>query len=368
MGSEFKKVTTLVTTQLKQVEKRMWKADQHDWNKFKHTPQILKQKIKYAGGSYTVDQEFNDLEQAVIDMDIQVKKMLKYIKVFAEGMPQILSSSTKIAEAFQNLMDPYSNLKYDTHVLQGAFDTWTRITNYKHKIKDVHVDIEVNDLTDTVIKKLEDLSAILKSVFKKTSIRQGALLDYDKVYNDHEALVLKQEQTELTLAQNNNLFALKRKLDEYKVKYDKLNTILKKELPIFIEYGREVIDMIQVYVYFAHLTFCYQIAIQLQVRFPVEKDVNAIINEFTKKNEPIAEEIESLSLICTQLPHGGASQPSLPKPTHCVAMYDFDGKEDSDLPIKKGDVIALLDTDGDWWKGQVHGKIGYFPSSYVKIE
>ena len=75
------------------------------------------------------------MEQVVIDMDVQVKKMLKYIKVFAEGMPQILTSSIRIAEAFQNLMDPYSNLKYDTHVLQGAFDTWTKllITNTRLK-------------------------------------------------------------------------------------------------------------------------------------------------------------------------------------------------------------------------------------------
>lgn len=368
MSSEFNKVTNLVTNQLKQAEKRILKTDQHDWNKLKQTSQILKQKIKFAGGSYTVDQEFNDLEQILLDMDGQVKKMLKYIKVFAEGMPQVLSNSMKIAEGFQNLMDPYSNLKYDTHVLQGAFNTWTRITNYKHKIKDVHVDIEVNDLIETVTKKLEDFGSILKMVFKKINIRQSALLDYDKVYNDHEALLLKQAQSELTMCQNNNLFSLKRKLDDYNAKYEKINSGLKKELPIFIDNGRKIIDMIQTYVYFAHLTFCYQISLQLQVRFHIEKDINAIITDFTKKNETIANQIESLSLINYQPNDFSDEQSKDPRATCCVAMYDFDGKAANDLTIKKGETIALLDTDGEWWKGQIHGKTGYFPSTYVKID
>lgn len=368
MSAEFNKVTSLVASQLKQAERRVLKTDQHDWNKLKHTSQILKQKIKFAGGSYTVDQEFNEMEQVVIDMDVQVKKMLKYIKVFAEGMPQILTSSIRIAEAFQNLMDPYSNLKYDTHVLQGAFDTWTRITNYKHKIKDVHIDIEVNDLTETVTKKLEDFSSILKVVFKKINIRQSALLDYDKVYNDHEALVLKQSQSELTMSQNNNLYALKRKLEDYNAKYDNINSGLKKELPIFIDYGKSLIDMIQIYVYFAHLTFCYQISLQLQVRFHVEKDINAIINDFTKKNEPIAVQIESLTLINNQLNENRDVSSGKSKVTHCIAMYDFEGSATSDLTIKKGETIALINTDGEWWKGEIHGKTGYFPATYVKID
>ncbi|KAK6894064.1 Class E vacuolar protein-sorting machinery protein hse1 [Candida tropicalis] len=342
MSAEFNKVTSLVASQLKQAERRVLKTDQHDWNKLKHTSQILKQKIKFAGGSYTVDQEFNEMEQVVIDMDVQVKKMLKYIKVFAEGMPQILTSSIRIAEAFQNLMDPYSNLKYDTHVLQGAFDTWTRITNYKHKIKDVHIDIEVNDLTETVTKKLEDFSSILKVVFKKINIRQSALLDYDKVYNDHEALVLKQSQSELTMSQNNNLYALKRKLEDYNAKYDKINSGLKKELPIFIDYGKSLIDMIQIYVYFAHLTFCYQISLQLQ--------------------------IESLTLINNQLNENRDASSGKSKVTHCIAMHDFEGSATSDLTIKKGETIALINTDGEWWKGEIHGKTGYFPATYVKID
>ena len=45
MSAEFNKVTSLVASQLKQAERRVLKTDQHDWNKLKHTSQILKQKL-----------------------------------------------------------------------------------------------------------------------------------------------------------------------------------------------------------------------------------------------------------------------------------------------------------------------------------
>ena len=41
-------------------------------------------------------------------------------------------------------------------------------------------------------KKLLEITKIYKAVFKKIELRKTALLDYDKVYNDHESLLLKQ--------------------------------------------------------------------------------------------------------------------------------------------------------------------------------
>lgn len=102
--------------------------------------------------------------------------------------------------------------------------------------------------------------------------------------------------------------------------------------------------------------------------FPRGKDINAIINDFTKKNEPIAVQIESLTLINNQLNENRDVSSGKSKVTHCIAMHDFEGSATSDLTIKKGETIALINTDGEWWKGEVHGKTGYFPATYVKID
>ncbi|EMG49697.1 hypothetical protein G210_5468 [Candida maltosa Xu316] len=325
---------------------------------------MLKHKIKLAGGSYTVDEEFNDLEKEVTNMDSQIKKLMKYIKMFVEATSQTLNNSVVVAETFQNLIDPYCNLKYDSHVLQGAFDIWNEISSYKHIMKQVNVDTEMRDLTEVLVKKLEEYSSLLKNVFKQISARQMALLDLDKVLTDHENLLLKQEQAELTLIQSNSLYSLKRKLDDNSVKYNKINSLLKKELPIFIKLGKNLIGNVQVGVYYCHLVCVYELSSKLGERYPLQQDVKAIIRHFLRKNEPVAHKFEQSSLISSS----PEMNPTKEKTVYCRALYNFDGIEKTDLSIKTNDKIKLLEYDGDWWTGELNGEIGVFPSNYVQLE
>ncbi|KAJ3258473.1 Peroxisomal membrane protein PAS20 [Boothiomyces macroporosus] len=59
----------------------------------------------------------------------------------------------------------------------------------------------------------------------------------------------------------------------------------------------------------------------------------------------------------------------------CKALYDFQSMEPTDLPFKKGDLIAILskvdpqtNQPCDWWRGRSQeGRIGIFPKTYVAI-
>ena len=51
----------------------------------------------------------------------------------------------------------------------------------------------------------------------------------------------------------------------------------------------------------------------------------------------------------------------------CQALYDFAGEQAGDLAIKKGDIIYVDKQEGDWWEGELNGKKGPFPATYVQL-
>ncbi|XP_010209875.1 PREDICTED: intersectin-1 isoform X3 [Tinamus guttatus] len=64
----------------------------------------------------------------------------------------------------------------------------------------------------------------------------------------------------------------------------------------------------------------------------------------------------------------------LPKPTalpsvcQVIGMYDYTAQNDDELAFNKGQIINVLNKeDPDWWKGEVNGQVGLFPSNYVKL-
>nr|XP_023404209.1 intersectin-1 isoform X3 [Loxodonta africana] len=51
-----------------------------------------------------------------------------------------------------------------------------------------------------------------------------------------------------------------------------------------------------------------------------------------------------------------------------IGMYDYTAQNDDELAFSKGQIINVLNKeDPDWWKGEVSGQVGLFPSNYVKL-
>ncbi|XP_057703349.1 intersectin-1 isoform X3 [Corythoichthys intestinalis] len=69
-------------------------------------------------------------------------------------------------------------------------------------------------------------------------------------------------------------------------------------------------------------------------------------------------------------PNGKRPSPTPCKPSESseeyVAMYTYESSEQGDLSFQQGDVVTVTRKEGDWWTGTVAGKIGVFPSNYVK--
>ncbi|XP_068126540.1 intersectin-1 isoform X2 [Hyperolius riggenbachi] len=59
---------------------------------------------------------------------------------------------------------------------------------------------------------------------------------------------------------------------------------------------------------------------------------------------------------------------ALPATCQVIGMYDYIAQNDDELAFSKGQVINVLNKeDPDWWKGELNGQVGLFPSNYVKL-
>ncbi|XP_078513060.1 intersectin-1 isoform X4 [Lissotriton helveticus] len=59
---------------------------------------------------------------------------------------------------------------------------------------------------------------------------------------------------------------------------------------------------------------------------------------------------------------------TLPSMCQVIGMYDYIAQNDDELAFAKGQIINVLNKeDPDWWKGEVNGHVGLFPSNYVKL-
>ena len=48
-------------------------------------------------------------------------------------------------------------------------------------------------------------------------------------------------------------------------------------------------------------------------------------------------------------------------------MFSYGPERPDDLELCKGDIITILNKDGDWWEGEVNGKVGFLPSNFVEL-
>uniref|UniRef100_A0A672Y7P0 Osteoclast-stimulating factor 1 n=1 Tax=Sphaeramia orbicularis TaxID=375764 RepID=A0A672Y7P0_9TELE len=62
-----------------------------------------------------------------------------------------------------------------------------------------------------------------------------------------------------------------------------------------------------------------------------------------------------------------------PKPAHecrigqCKAIYDFTPEQDDELTLKEGDLLNIYTKEENgWWFGELNGRTGHFPSTYVE--
>ncbi|KAJ7990976.1 hypothetical protein DPEC_G00292450 [Dallia pectoralis] len=66
--------------------------------------------------------------------------------------------------------------------------------------------------------------------------------------------------------------------------------------------------------------------------------------------------------------NSGKSTPAPQAVCQVIAMYDYKAANEDEMSFSKGQLISVFDKNNpDWWKGEVNGVTGLFPTNYVKM-
>jgi hypothetical protein len=50
------------------------------------------------------------------------------------------------------------------------------------------------------------------------------------------------------------------------------------------------------------------------------------------------------------------------------ALYPFAGQDNTELTFAFNDIITIRnDSGGEWWEGELNGKVGLLPANYVEM-
>lgn len=58
---------------------------------------------------------------------------------------------------------------------------------------------------------------------------------------------------------------------------------------------------------------------------------------------------------------------SAPPPTKAKVLFSWQGSKDNHLSLNRGAVLTVYEQNEKWWSGELGGKVGWFPKTFVKI-
>lgn len=399
--------------------------EQLDWQNLKRAPQLLKRKSKV--GTYTFDEEFDTLHKDLGIVEASLKLMIKYSESIGVESLKQMEISKNIGTLLDPLFDPYNTFTpvmrdklknkplHEVNELFSAdqeqtfieeYNYWSTSKVYVNKLETIEPRIHEPALIYKVIlKKCQESVNIIDIIKHNIRMRNNALDDYDSVYSSWNSLVSKSKTQELSVKETQRFYSLQRKLETYKVKYDKINELFKAELPIFFKLINMFLEPIILIMFYTQLTITYQITTNLS---SIQNDLNFDLDDLYKLNwnqqhvaacesiyQQAQKEIDLFSILkfrdkyyqslndtnySSVISNRSSAGGSIATPrletiyeetndmgkSYYKVLYDYTSQRPGDLTIKFGDVVEVINAQGNWWHAILNGVQGEIPSNYVQ--
>lgn len=216
---------------------------------------------------------------------------------------------------------------------------------------------------------ITQLETMFKSISKACVKRNHKIIDYDRFKSEVTRLEAIQERSaseDQKLRDNNASFAVA------KIEFDKINSLLKLELPVVLSMRNKLIEplFLTLYEYQARLFNELYKSLDSIRHLPVLPKEPLLSFEKQKSHLDALMDKFTLAKAFNSAPLGSVPTPSyasIDNSEYLNALFDFEAIDKNELSFSQGQKIKILEKpDGEWWKGEVNGKQGFFPKNYVQ--
>lgn len=334
----------------------------------------------------------------------------QYLKIYQPSLGTAGSNETGLP-----IQTPEANEKFERDTAKREI-----VEKYQQILTDMcpAITLELDLLQEKISKTTDEILSMIKKIRKNAKTREMDLIDIER----HQSSLNKLNNSELTAKTEEHKLALEEKLERATEKYNRINDMMKRELPYFYKMIGQVMVPLTDIIFWSFDVISYQNYKTLSLMkgdFGIVTDnfdetyAELVLQEYTKKSYELSVQIQKLSIVnfSRTYVHNLASpkhhedHASLPsvgddpidleadqeKPFQTFAtntgvidnthrdsltedtndlkvLYDFESQRHGDLQLTKGETILCLEkSDDQWWKGRnSKGEEGVFPANYVE--
>ncbi|CAK7894535.1 hypothetical protein CAAN1_02S05314 [[Candida] anglica] len=339
-----------------------------DWTYFKRATHVFKQKINIE--PTTFDEEFNELEKEFNLSTSGLYKLKENLTIYTQSVQNILISSRNVGTFTIDLYNPLiEGSNSENSIQEEALILQKDVKLYIDCICDAipMISSEISLVKGTLIESVNAMISNCENIKKKCKKRISILIEIDSIQLKLNKIAERRSSNDLSLKQSQQSFSFERNLKEINESYNTINIQLKTELPIFLQLIDKAIIPIQRLIYFLQLLIYYQVSnnvSEMKEAFNCNSTDSNYILEFNKRLQPYIDSADQLTIVkFRENFYSNLISPS----KICQAIFTFEAKAEGDLSIKRGDIIKITNKEGNWYTGELNGKIGRFPDNYVKI-
>lgn len=325
----------------------------------------------------TVDEEFELINSEFEKIVKDCLRAVDLMKGFQSSFSMMVDCSHKVGLAFKQIMIDAGATSTVASALPLELDACKRYVAVVESA-DLGITEIFQLLQKTAEARLNDLLKCIGVIQQRIGQREMALLDCDKMMEKLDLLALKRAHNALTVGQTQQFLEMEHKLEERKKVYDKHNLILKMELPYFFRLAQDYLVTWHKVLFYLQISLAYQLCSDFSA---YKESLSAddtkswgekLIKEFPELQKP---DLAIVSFHSTYLEHlvedlrlirKGSLTNMDPLASYCRALFDYSPTDKDDLCFRTGDIIKIVAVEGEWYKGELHGKVGMLPANYVE--